>query len=232
MSTVHTECRHVKSRECRKGEKKHARHKDELEEETERWMWKTDSHFGPLDLPLVSVALIPTPFCLQKVEDARQGEVLAVLRWRRRDALALALLAERVLLLVRRTLISLGVGLGWRHLERAKHGYLDCLWMVNVGRALVVVRRWRSGIILGVVSPVELMEHVALLGGGEGILRVLLALLRVLLLVGLCGGLEVQEEAGSGEHRRRAMLCWLQTTDAAPHDRARRAPCRRGRRQR
>ena len=29
----------------------------------------TDPHLGPLDLPLVPVALIPTPFRLQKVQD-------------------------------------------------------------------------------------------------------------------------------------------------------------------
>jgi hypothetical protein len=172
--------------------------------------WKTDPHFGPLDLPLVPVALIPTPFCLQKVEDTRQGEVLAILRWRRRDALALARLAVWALLLGRWALASLQVGWRWRHLERAKHGDLDCLWMVNVGRALLVVR-WSSGIILGVVSTVELMKHVALLGCGEGILRVLLALLRVLLLLRLRRGLEVQEEAGRGEHCpwRRAETCQM-----------------------
>ena len=209
MSTVHTIAQDV-DMASQEGEKKHAEHKDEratrIEGETKR---RTDPHFGPLDLPLVSVALIPTPFRLQKVEDTRQGEVLAVLRRRRRDALALARLAVLVLLLGR-TLISLQVGLRWRHLERAKHGDLDCLWMVNVGRALLVVGR-SSGIILGVVSTVELMKHVALLGGSEGILRVLLALLRVLLLLGLRRGLEVQEEAGRGEHcpGRRAETCYM-----------------------
>lgn len=132
------------------------------------------------------------------MEDAGQGEVLAVLRRWWRDALALTGLTEWVLLLGWWALISLRVGLGRRHLERAEHGDLDCLWMVNVGRALVVV----LGIdILGVVSTVELVKHVALLGSGEGILRVLLALLRVLLRRLLCRVLEVQKESGCGEHR-------------------------------
>ena len=189
----------------------------------------TDPHFSPLDLPLVSVALISTPFSLQKVQDTRQGEVLAVLGWRWRDALALARLTEWVLLLGWWNLISLRVGLGWRHLERAEHGDLDCLWMVNVGRALL----WNGCIILGVVSTVELMEHVALLGCSKGILRVLLALL----LLRLCLGLEVQEESGCGEHRpgrgaeHLSSVCCLQTTDAL-HDGPRRARCRQGQRRR
>lgn len=129
------------------------------------------------------------------MQDTRQGEVLAVLRWRWGDALALAWLTEQVLLLGRWTLVSLRVGVGWRHLKRTEHGDLDCLWMVNVGRALLV---WRwCCVILGVVSTVELMKHVALLKGGEGILRVLLALL---LLLRLCRRLEVQKESGRGEH--------------------------------
>lgn len=138
--------------------------------------------------------------------------------------MALARLAEWVLLLGRRALISLRVWLGWRHLKRAEHGDLDCLWMMNVGRALVVVLRRRRGIdVLVVVNPVELVEHVALLRGCEGILRVVLSLLwmlMVLLLLGLCRGLEVQKESGRGEHRsgRRAEhwsnVCCLQTTDA------------------
>ena len=208
MSTVHTIAQDV-DMASQEGEKACRTQRQARDPDRRRNEAKTDPHFGPLDLPLVSVALIPTPFRLQKVEDTRQGEVLAVLRRRRRDALALARLAVWILLLGR-TLISLQVGLRWRHLECAKHGDLDCLWMVNVGRALLVVG-WSSGIILGVVSTVELMKHVALLGGSEGILRVLLALLRVLLLLGLRRGLEVQEEAGRGEHcpGRRAETCYM-----------------------
>lgn len=153
------------------------------------------------------------------MEDAGQGEVLAVLGGRGRDGLALSGLSERVLLLRWWALVSLRVWLGWGHLKRAEHWDLDCLWMVNDGRSLLVVWRWSRGInILGVVSTVELMEHVALLGRGEGIL----ALLRVVVILRR-GRLEVQEQSGRGEHRpeRRAEhllnVCCLQTTDAL-HD--------------
>lgn len=114
-------------------------------------------------------------------------------------------------------------------MKGAKHGYLDCLRMVNVGWWLLVWR-WDRSVILRVVSTVELVEHVALLGRGEGILRVLLALLLVVvwLLLNLRWGLEVQEESGCGEHRlgatsgARRSLYLLQTTDALRRRRRRR----------
>ena len=88
------------------------------------------------------------------MEDTGEGKVLSVLRWGWGNALALAWLAECILLL-RWALWTLWIWLWWRHLERAKHGYLDCLWMVNVGRRLLVC--WWS------VVSVEMVEHVALL---------------------------------------------------------------------
>ena len=40
----------------------------------------THPHFCPLDLPLVALALVATPFRLEEVEDGGEGVVLAALR--------------------------------------------------------------------------------------------------------------------------------------------------------
>ena len=43
---------------------------------------ETHPHFCPLNLPLVSVALVPSPFGLEEVKDAGECVVLAALRWK------------------------------------------------------------------------------------------------------------------------------------------------------
>lgn len=79
----------------------------------------THPHFRSLDLPFVSVALIPSPFGLQKVENAGKREVLAILGWWRRWP---ALLALQMLLALLLLLILLLLARILQDLERAQHG--------------------------------------------------------------------------------------------------------------
>ena len=60
----------------------------------------THPHLSAFDLPLISVALVSAPFCLQKVEHAAQGKVLAILGWREREALPVLRLALLILLVL------------------------------------------------------------------------------------------------------------------------------------
>ena len=83
----------------------------------------THPHFCPLDLPLVALALVATPFRLEEVEDGGEGVVLAALRGEGDlGGLGPLLLlgagrALLLLLLAGRGLVGAG--------ESAQHGELD-----------------------------------------------------------------------------------------------------------
>ena len=67
---------------------------------------ETYPHLSPLYFPFVSVSFVAAPFCLEKVQDAGEGEVLRIRHlhgWRRRGYCVLLLL----LLLTRLALLTL-----------------------------------------------------------------------------------------------------------------------------
>ena len=81
---------------------------------------ETHPHFCPLDLPLVSVALVSSPFGLEEVEDAGESIVLAALRWKG----YFGGLGPQLLLRASGALL-LQLARGFGGCECAQHGELD-----------------------------------------------------------------------------------------------------------
>jgi hypothetical protein len=66
-------------------------------------------HLCAFNFPLIAVAFVPPPFCLEKVKNRREGEVLAALRRRKQIALLLQLLLLWLRLLLNLLLLTLGL---------------------------------------------------------------------------------------------------------------------------
>ena len=66
-------------------------------------------HLSAFNFPFITVAFVSPPFCLEEVENRREGEVLATLRRRKQIALLLQLLLLWLRLLLNLLLLTLGL---------------------------------------------------------------------------------------------------------------------------